>query len=334
MAESDINRSISAMSSPIRVGLLLYPRCMPAGLFAFTDLVQAANHHTGRTLFEIQSVALHSEAVDCAHDMPLTAAATFDDTAFDAILIPGFWAESPQHVADALVQNADLVSALTGLPKKVKLWSYCTGVCLLAATDKLRGDPATVTWWLANAMRKWHPGVLWQSEQNCVVNERTATATGVHGYMQIAQLLIEQHVSAEVFRDLANLMVLPRPMQAHGAFQSISLIGQSDRMLRKLHSLVEELPANDITVQRLAKELNTSERTLARRVATETGYPVAAHARRIKLNQVSERLISTSIPASTISAELGFSSDSSMRRMFKKITALTPSEYRLKFGRK
>ncbi|WP_306108906.1 helix-turn-helix domain-containing protein [Pseudomonas sp. ANT_J12] len=33
-----------------------------------------------------------------------------------------------------------------------------------------------------------------------------------------------------------------------------------------------------------------------------------------------------------MSLELGFSSDSNMRRMFKELTGLTPAEYRQKFG--
>jgi AraC-like DNA-binding protein len=71
----------------------------------------------------------------------------------------------------------------------------------------------------------------------------------------------------------------------------------------------------------------------ARKVSAATGSPVASYLRRIKLNQASERLIHTTVPANTISAELGFSSDSSMRRMFKDLTALTPTEYRQAFGR-
>ena len=55
--------------------------------------------------------------------------------------------------------------------------------------------------------------------------------------------------------------------------------------------------------------------------------------RRIKLNQVSERLIHTSAPASSISADLGFSSDAGMRRMFKEVTGMTTAQYRQAFGR-
>lgn len=49
--------------------------------------------------------------------------------------------------------------------------------------------------------------------------------------------------------------------------------------------------------------------------------------------QVSERLVLTSVPVSTISADLGFSSDSNMRRMFKVLTSMTPAEYRRTYAR-
>lgn len=89
-----------------------------------------------------------------------------------------------------------------------------------------------------------------------------------------------------------------------------------------MHTLVQGLPADQITVQKLADELGMSEHTLARKVRDETGTAVATYTRRIKLSQVSERLTLTSVPVKMISDELGFSSDSNMRRMFKELTEL------------
>lgn len=169
--------------------------------------------------------------------------------------------------------------------------------------------------------------------RNCIFNESDATASGVNGYLPIAQTLNERHVSATVFHDLNRLMVLPRPTQSHDAFQSLSLIEQPSQLLRRVHTLVQGLPANQITVQRLADELGMSERTLARKVRDETGTAAATYTRRIKLSQVSERLTLTSALIKMISDELGFSSDSNMRRMFKGLTELTPAQYRQRFAR-
>lgn len=335
IAGIDIKRSFSAMPNlaTIRIGLFLYPQCMPAGLFAFSDLLHAANRLGGASLFDPVFVAVRPRAIECAHGQWLTAAESLHEAKLDAILIPGFWAESPRQVFNELSKNTDEIAAIANLPKSVKLLSYCTGVCLLASAKQLNGQKATVTWWLANAMRQHHSKIIWQIERTSIDTPRAATASGVNGYLPIAQTLIEKVLSVEAYRALTKLMVLPRPEVTHQAFQMINLIEQSDSLLRKLHTLVEQTAAYEVTVRRLADDLGTSERTLARKVMAATGLSVASYVRRIKLNQVSERLILTSLPASTISVELGFASDSSMRRMFKELTALTPTEYRQSFGR-
>lgn len=320
------------MSRPLRIGLLLFQHCMPAGLFAFADLLYAANRRTGRILFETVYVAIEGGSVACAHGVALQAS-SLDSVEVDAILVPGFWAESAQQVEQALVVNAPLVAVLSEHAKRCQLWSYCTGVCLVADSGQLDHQGATITWWLVEMMVQRHKKVRWQSEQNCIFNQKTATASGVNGFLPIAQTLIEQHVSSEVLRDLIKLMVLPRPASVHSAFQAVSLMEQHGSLLRKLHVLVEQNPAEQLTVQKMADKLGLSMRTLTRKVKSETGLAVAAYARRIKLNQVSDRLTLTSSTVSAISMELGFSSDSNMRRMFKELTALTPAEYRQKFGR-
>jgi transcriptional regulator GlxA family with amidase domain len=166
-----------------------------------------------------------------------------------------------------------------------------------------------------------------------VYNARTATASGVNGHLPIAQAFIEKRLSKDAYSDLTKLLVLPRPERTHHAFRTMNLIEQPSAVLRALHARAEQLPAGEATVARLAEELNMTERTLARKVMAASGVAVGAWIRRIKLNQVSERLIHTSVPASTISAELGFSSDSGMRRMFKEVTGMTPVQYRAAFGR-
>ncbi|KIH81878.1 GlxA family transcriptional regulator [Pseudomonas batumici] len=325
--------SVSAMHRPLRIGLLLYPGCIPAGLLAFADLLRAANRRAGQERFETVFVALQAGTVACAEGLSLLVSGSLAEADVDALLVAGFWAESSQQVEKVVGDNQALVSALSACSKQMQLWSYCTGVCLIAASGRLDGQASTVTWWLAGAMAQRYRKVNWQSERHCVINPLTATASGVNGYLPIAQALIERAIGEEMFHDLAKLMVLARPVQAHPAFAAMSLIEQSSPLLRQLHRCVEKSPAEQITVQRLAEQLSLSPRTLARKVSAETGMAVAAYARCIKLNQVSERLMLTSAAVNTISADLGFSSDSNLRRMFKELTDLTPLEYRQRFGR-
>jgi len=313
---------------------MLYPDCLPAGLFGAMDLLHAANLRAGKTLFEPVFIAARAGKVDCAHGQQLNAAVALGDARVDALLVPGFWGQSLGQAARTLKANASLIAELAALPRSVQLWSYCTGVCLAAATGRLDRQAATITWWMSDFAATNFPKVRWQFERTLALNERTATASGVHGHLPIIQALIETKLGKEAYRELTRLMVLPRPEEkTHHAFHTLDLIEQRDGMLRKLHLAVEGLPASAATVARLATEMHTTERTLARKVLAASGMPAAAYIRRIKLRQVSERLIYTKASAGTISIELGFSSDSGMRRTFKDLTGLTPTQYRTNFSR-
>ncbi len=317
----------------MRVGLLVYPGCLLAGLFAFADMLHAANRRSGKRLFDTHFVALRAGMVACAHGAGLQVARPFEPDTLDALLIPGFWAESAQQVEEVIAGQQLVIVALEKSPQTLKIWAYCSGVSLLAASGRLDGRAATITWWLAEAMARRYPKVKWQCERDMVSGRHAVTAGGVNGHFQIAHALVERCVSPAVFRDLVRLMVLPRPVQPHAAFRSMSLIEQASELLRRLHALVERMPAERVTVKALAEQLAMSERTLARKVGDETGVAVATYVRRIKLNQVSERLMLTTAPVSSIGAELGFSSESNLRRMFKDMTRMTPLEYRQRFAR-
>lgn len=318
---------------PYRIALLLYPGCMPAGLFAFADLAHAANRLAGSSAFETVFVAAAAGGVTCAHGQCIEPAALLDAQPFDAAVVPGFWGDSPEHVQHGLAENAGTVAALARLPRRTTLMSYCTGVALLAAAGRLRGRAATATWWLADALRKAHPQTDWQTERAVVADAVAATASGAGGYLALAQALIEQRLGEKTYRDLARLMVLPRPERTHPAFRTVGPMERPDPLLRRLHALAEREAASALTVARMAAQLHTTERTLARKVAQAAGMPAAAYLRRVKLNQVGERLAATTVPAATISLELGFSSDASMRRMFKDLTGMTPAQYRQAYGR-
>lgn len=338
MSGMNILHSDSDTPPPLRIGLLLYPGCLPAGLFASADMLHAANRRTGRARFEVRFVAAdapaHGEPALSAHGLRLDGVAAFEPERLDAVLIPGFWAESPRDVEAAIEGHGSIVAMLAAAPRRLSCWAYCTGAAWLAESGRLDGEAATVTWWLADAMKTRYPAVDWRCEQDLVSTTRTITAAGVNGHYAIVQALVEQHMPPALFRELAALMVLPRPVQPHAAFRAMSFIEQRSPLLRRLHAQVEAMPAERVTAAALAEPLAMSERTLSRKVMQETGMPVAAYARRVKLNQVSERLMLTRSSVSSIAVALGFSSESNLGRMFKDTTGMTPQAYRRRFSQR
>ncbi|WP_222846757.1 helix-turn-helix domain-containing protein [Chitinolyticbacter meiyuanensis] len=316
-----------------QVGLLLYPECMPAGLLATADLLQAANRRSGRKLFAWRWLGLHPGPVRCAHGVTLQADAPLAEAACDALLLPGLWAESVDAVESALAGQQALIGGIHALPPTVRVWSYCTGVALVAEAGRIAGQAATATWWMAPWLQQRHPEVRWQWEHHCVVNPGNATASGVHGYLPIVCEQLERQLPAELWRDLARMMVLPRPQPAAPVFQSLALIGTADPWLRRLRLAIEACPAAELTAARLAAALAVSPRTLARKASAAGAAAVGDYARRVKLNQVAEQLAHTALPLARIAEVLGFADESSLRRAFRQVAGMTPAEYRRTYQR-
>jgi transcriptional regulator GlxA family with amidase domain len=320
----------------LKIGLLLYENCMPAGLFAFADLLLGANSRAGRKLFEPVWVARGLTPVACAHGMTLLPQERVGAESLTALLVPGFWADSYEHLERTATRLEPLIESLSRLNTRVALWSYCTGVFLLARAGALDGRAATSTWWLAGHLKQRFSAVNWQFQQTCVTDAhdhgRIVTASGVNGHLPIAQSVIEKRLSKVAYAEIRRLMVLPRPEPALPLFHSVHLITQPSPMLRKLHLAAEQMAFSLATNESLARALAMAPRTLARRVKEATGHSVAQHVRLIKLNQASEKLAWTADSVGRICEELGFSDESSFRRVFRHVTGYTPTAYRHKFS--
>lgn len=329
MAGNDKEGSIRAMPRPFRIGLLTYPGCMVAGLHGFSDLLHATNYLAGKQIFETfflgEAGAIKDRSVhNHQHN-------SVGERTADLILVPGFWAGTIPEITRFLPHSPGLLNGYQSPGSNTKVWGYCTGVCILAHAGFLRNETATTTWWIADHMKAQFPQVNWQTDQNLVHGKRIATAAGVMGYLPLALALIEQKVGAQMAADASRLMVLPRPVQVHATFQSTHLINQRTTFLRHLHRSITEFDAADLSTSRLAKRFKMSERTLQRKVKKESGETLAKFARKIKLSQVADRLSSSSKNGAAICDELGFSSESNMRRMFKNETGLTLAQYRGEF---
>jgi hypothetical protein len=77
----------------MRIGLLVYPGCMPAGLFAASDHFQAINRRMGKPVFEPIWIGAGDARVKLGTGPVLEMEDTLQAPC-DAYLLPGFWAET------------------------------------------------------------------------------------------------------------------------------------------------------------------------------------------------------------------------------------------------
>lgn len=317
---------------PLRLGLLLYPGCMPAGLFAAADLARAANLRAQATVIDTCWTSVDLQPVPTWQGPTLAPTVTLAQARVNAVLIPGLWMSSPESLQDPLQRLKPIVQALRALPRHTQVWSYCTGVLLAAASGRLRAQGATATWWLRSPLQQQFSDVEWRFDEPLVAGTTATTATGAHGYLPLMLHALATRLAPAAMADLQDLLMLPRPRTAHPAFAGHDLMTTADADLRRAMLWVQRSPASGLRLTALAAALGWSPRTLARRVQAQTGLSAAHWMRRIKLRQASEALCDTTLPLKRIADDLGFASESGLHRAFRHATGQTPLAYRMGQG--
>lgn len=100
------------------------------------------------------------------------------------------------------------------------------------------------------------------------------------------------------------------------------------RWLRTAEDRLHDEFASPVTVEGIAKDLNVSPVRLARAFRQHFGETLGERLRRIRVNYASDRLRDAGPSLATIAHEAGFADQSHLTRVFKRMTGMTPGEYR------
>lgn len=126
--------------------------------------------------------------------------------------------------------------------------------------------------------------------------------------------LLEQQLEQQLEQSHEN--------QVGDASEQTSIVSLIERYLDQRQPHLAEVPKQEV-----ADYLNLTVRTLTRRLAKENSSYRAVLESKI-LTSVQQRLINTTEAVESIALDLGFQDAKSMSRLFKKLTEMSPSEYR------
>lgn len=84
-------------------------------------------------------------------------------------------------------------------------------------------------------------------------------------------------------------------------------------------------------VERLARNTGIGRRTLERRFRAATGHSPVAYVQQLRIAEARRRLERSDEPVEQIALAVGYENASYFRRVFKRLTGLTPGAYRRRF---
>lgn len=166
-----------------------------------------------------------------------------------------------------------------------------------------------------------------------VVLPRSAKASGMRLTLERMkdELLSESLGSSFLIQQLAYLMLvdairdhlMQSPREAVGW-----IFAMSDPQLRAVLSAIHDSPSTDWSLDKLAQFSGMSRSLFARRFKEAVGESPIEYLTRWRMLRASEQLIASGTPVIEIAKSLGYESESSFGKAYKRVTGASPRQHR------
>jgi transcriptional regulator GlxA family with amidase domain len=204
---------------------------------------------------------------------------------------------------------------------------------VLAELGLLDGRNATTHWRRCAQLAREYPQVRVQSEPIFVRDGAIYTSAGVTAGMDLALALVEEDLGRDAALQIARGLVLFLHRPGNQVQFSAQLAAQqADRVpLREVQRFIVEHPDEDLSTEVLARRAIMSLRHFTRCFREQVGVSPARYVEDIRLEAARRRLAESQDGLERVASVCGFGSAESLRRVFVRKLAVTPSEYRSRF---
>ncbi|MCZ8316597.1 transcriptional regulator FtrA [Phreatobacter sp.] len=245
----------------------------------------------------------------------------------DLIVMPG-WKGMDIPVPDRL-RDALLAAHARG----ARLASICSGAFVLAATGLLDGKRAATHWRYADALRRTRPHVTVDASVLYVEEGRVLTSAGSAAGIDLMLHIVRSDFGAEAANSVARRLVMPAHRSGGQAqFVERPVPKRRDSRLAPLLDRMRGELQRRWTIRDMAREAALSERSFLRRFAEATGTSPGEWLAGARVDEARRLLEATTLPVEDVARLSGFGSTAALRHHFSRATALSPRDYRERFG--
>jgi transcriptional regulator GlxA family with amidase domain len=213
--------------------------------------------------------------------------------------------------------------------------SLCIGAFLLAATGLLDGKYCSTHWLHAQLFRTMFPEAHLVDDKIITEQGGIYTSGGASSYWNLLLYLVEKYVSREIAVMAAKYFALDIGRNDQSAF--VIFAGQKDhgdKVVIQAQEFIETHYQDKFHVDELADRAGLGRRTFERRFKKATTNSVVEYVQRVKIEAVKKQLEGSHKTVSELMYEVGYTDTKAFRDVFKKITGISPIDYRNKFQKR
>ena len=213
--------------------------------------------------------------------------------------------------------------------------SLCVGAFLLASTGLVTGKKCATHWMAANDFRKMFPDVDLVEDKVITDEGGIYTSGGAFSYLNLVLYLIEKFAGRDIAIFCSKAFQIDIQRDSQSPFMIFN--GQKDHEdeeIKKAQEFIEKNVSEKITVDELASMLSIGRRNLERRFKKATANTVVEYIQRVKIEAAKLSLETSRNNVNEVMYNVGYVDPKAFRITFKRITGLSPVQYRNKYSRK
>ncbi len=324
------------------IAILAAPNVSAASLFGAAEMFAAANRVILSTaqptgLFNVSLCSMSGAPVMTSGGVVISIPTALENLQHADLL----------YIAPPSIHSKSELGQQTQAWAKVVAWlqseherysciaSHCCGSFILAQSGLLGGGQATSAWWLNNVLAAEHPDIAVDPDAIVVRSDRYVTAAGTSAYQDLIIEFIREFAGPSVSRLTAKYWMTDRQRRSQSAYRLAADSGPGqDELAEQARRWIKKHLSTNFKIDDLAHALNTTPRTLLRRMQEHTGDSVQSLIQKIRIEHSKVLLETTDLKLQSIARRCGYLDESAFRRVFKRHCGMSAREFRLRFNAK
>lgn len=325
------------------VALLSYDNCQGSAISSLVEVLDIANLYGARgdpradPLFRWQIVSPQGQPTKTMGGLSMAVAgSTAAIPTPDLIFVPGlhFTGDTLEFTRQVKALAASCGKWLADQHRSGRvIAASCAGAFVLAELGLLDGRRATTSWWLGKMFRANYPRVCFCEGELVTRDDRILSSGAFTACLDLGLQIVEYFAGPALALSCAKVMLIHAKRDSQFPYMTLQArIQHQDELVMRAQSHVHANVRHDLSVENMSRDLNTTPRTLNRRFQEALGCSPKRYIQEVRVEGAKRLLETTDLNFDEVVEHVGYGDPSSFRRLFERVTKVSPSKYRQMFS--